>query len=450
MTKQTLEQKLQGHASPFEMLYNAPASPFQFPIKPEFSNFRDEQAAWKNAAIFQDMSHHMTDLQLQGPDVSKLLQSLAINSFSNFGAMKAKQLVVCNYDGFMIGDAILTCETENKVHILGRPSSIMWIAYHAATGGYDVETLCIDKPSPNLADRRLYRYQVQGPNANKILEAVNGGPLPDIPFFKMGKFRIGSYETTALNHRMSGAPGYEFWGSSEEGEAVRELVFEAGEKYDLTPVGGRIYPCTSAESGWFGGAVPAVYTGEKMKEYREWLPAQSPEGSGSIGGSYYSEEHNIEDLYLTPYELGYGFMLKFDHEFIGREALEKMAEQPKRKKVRLVWNAEDTNDVHASQFRPDAERYKYMEMPVANYSTFSCDEVLLDGERVGMSFVPAYSNNLRAWISLACVREELAVDGKELIVTWGERDGGSAKPTVERHVQKAIRVTVDAEPVKRD
>ena len=446
MTQPSLEQKLQGYDDPFDMLYNAPATPFQFPIKAEFSNFRDEQAAWKTTAIFQDMSHHMVDVQLKGPDVYKLLSGLAVNSFHNFGAMQAKQLVACSYDGYIIGDGILLCEEENTVNVLGRPSCTTWIAYHAETGGYDVEITRIDKPSPDLADRTLYRYQVQGPNADKVLEEVNSGPLPNIKFFKMGKFKIGEHQAVALNHRMSGAPGFEFWGASGEGEAVKKLLFAAGKKYGLTPIGGRIYPCTAVESGWAGGPVPAIYTGEKMKSYREWLPAHSPDGMASVGGSYTSA--NIEDLYLTPYELGYGFMIKFDHDFIGRAALEKMATTPQRKKVRLVWNAEDVTDIFASQYR-EGGRYKFMEMPVANYSTFSCDEVLFGGERVGMSYYPVYSNNIRSCISLAAVDEALAVDGKELTVTWGEPGGGSAKPTVERHIQKAVRVTVDSKPVKR-
>ena len=70
--------------------------------------------------------------------------------------------------------------------------------------------------------------------------------------------------------------------------------------------------------------------GEKMKKYREWLPATSYEATGSIGGSFVSE--NIEDYYLTPYELGYGGFIKFDHDFIGREALEKKARDSHRKK----------------------------------------------------------------------------------------------------------------------
>ena len=72
-----------------------------------------------------------------------------------------------------------------------------------------------------------------------------------------------------------------------------------------------------------------------MKKYREWLPATSYEATGSIGGSFVS--NNIEDYYVTPYEMGYGPFVKFDHDFIGREALEKMAGQaaPPQGHVRL-------------------------------------------------------------------------------------------------------------------
>ena len=66
-----------------------------------------------------------------------------------------------------------------------------------------------------------------------------------------------------------------------------------------------------------------MYTGEKMKRYREWLPAASYEATGSIGGSF---SKNIEDYYVTPYEMGYGSFIKFDHDFIGRQALERWPE----------------------------------------------------------------------------------------------------------------------------
>lgn len=447
MTYRNLEERLQSHCSPFEMLYNSPAEPFQFPLKPTYSNWFDEQLAWKNAAIFQDMSFHMTDVVIKGPDTYKLLSRLAINSFDGFGAMQAKQFVACSPDGYVIGDGILLCEKENEVSLLGRPGAISWLQFHAETGGFDVEVVRVDKPNADLARRHLYRYQVQGPNADMILEKVNGGPLPDIGFFKMGRFKVGRYLVTALNHRMSGAPGFEFWGPSAEGPAVRDLLLEAGAEYGLTRIGGAVYPVTAIVSGWLGGVVPAIYTGEGMKSYRQWLPATAPEAVGSLGGSFVTG--NIEDCYMTPYDLGYGFMVKFDHDFIGRQALEKLVQKPKRRKVRLAWNDEDVAAIMTSVLS-DGNRYKYLNSPSSNYSTFSQDEVLLDGGRVGVSIYPVYSAILHGWISLGVVNQDVAVDGKELTVTWGEPNGGSRKITVERHIQKSVRVTVDTKPVKRD
>lgn len=445
---QSLESKITAFdGSVFEMLYNAQGRAFSFPVPPEFSNWQDEQKAWRDSAIFQDMSYHMTEHYFEGPDIIRLLSDLGVNSFAGYGPMQAKQYVVCNYDGYYIGDAILFCEEENKIAIVGKPATANWVTFHAETGDYDVKLTEVYRPAATLAARKVYRYQVQGPNAYKILEKVNGGPLPDIGFFKMGHFNVGEYRVTALNHRMSGAPGFEFWGPAEEGPAVRETLLEASLEYDMTQIGSRIYPVTAVESGWAGSVIPAVYTGDKMKEYREWLPAEGFEGGTSIGGSHASGK--VEDFYQTPYELGYGFMVKFDHDFIGRDALEKIAAGKKRKKVRLVWNNEDCVDIYASMMG-NGTRYKRMEMPYGNYCTSPQDIVSNGNGAVGVSYYPVYSVHANGWFSLGAIDEDLAVDGTELTLTWGEPNGGSGKPMVEPHQQKTVRVVVDAKPIKRD
>jgi vanillate/3-O-methylgallate O-demethylase len=114
--------------------------------------------------------------------------------------------------------------------------------------------------------------------------------------------------------------------------------------------------------------------------------------------------------------IGYGFTTKFDHEFCGRTALERLAGTAARKKVRLVWNIQDVLDVHASMYGRN-ERNKFMEMPVANYANFLMDEVTKDGRRVGFSLLPVYSAPARAWISLAVIDEETANSAGEVVVT---------------------------------
>ncbi len=447
MDKQSLEDRISAAGSAYGMLYDSPVLPFVFPLASEFTNWRDEQDAWRTRAAFQDMSFHMFNLVIEGPDTYRLLSDFGINSFASFGPMQAKQYVVCNAEGQYIGDAILTCESPNNVCLVGKALVLNWLRFQLEVGSYDAKVSYFGKPSPHLSEQRLFRYQLQGPNAQTIFEEVHGGPLPDIGFFKMGELRVGSRPVIALNHRMSGAPGFEIWGPSKHGSEVKQAILAAGEKHGLRQIGARIFRVTAAESGWVATALPAIYTGKSTRAFREWLPAETFEGNASIGGSF--PRGDLEELYVTPYEIGYGFMIKFDHDFCGRAALEAMKGKPGRKKVRLVWNADDVLAVQQSMYG-DRPRNKWMDMPVADYASFLSDEVTLAGRRVGFSLHPVYSLAARAWISLAVVEEAAAAPGREVVVTWGEPGGGSNKPTVERHVQRTIRATVEPKAVRRD
>ena len=180
-----------------------------------------------------------------------------------------------------------------------------------------------------------------------------------------------------------------------------------------------------------------------MKGYRQWLKETSYEATASLGGSFYSND--ITDYYLTPYDLGYGPFVKFDHDFVGRQALEQMVDNQKRKKVTLVWNREDIGRDSDSLYK-GGDIFKYIDMPLANYSTLPFDKVLKDGKTIGVSTYTGYSYNERAMISLAVVDTQHSEVGTEVTIVWGEEDRGSSKPTVERHAQAKIRATVASIP----
>jgi vanillate/3-O-methylgallate O-demethylase len=188
-----------------------------------------------------------------------------------------------------------------------------------------------------------------------------------------------------------------------------------------------------------------VYVGEELKAYRQWLSGKSYEAMASLGGSFYSDD--ITDYYLTPYDLGYGPFVKFDHDFIGREALEKMADKQKRKKVTLVWNGDDIAKAFGSLFHAGGDITKYIDLPLANYSTLPYDKVLKGGKTVGLSTYTGYTYNERAMVSLAVVDIEQSEPGTEVTLVWGEEGRGSTKPTVERHAQTEIRATVAPVPI---
>jgi len=444
MKNYSLEKKINSSKNVVDMLRNVQVGPYVFPVQSEYSNWRDEQESWRKTAVMFDQSFHMTDSHFKGPDIYKLLEHLSVNSYKNFKVKQAKQIVCCNEDGYVIGDSILFHHEENLVSIVGRPPVSNWVAFNAKTGGYDVDVLFDERSLFNPEQRANYRLQIQGPTAADIFTELNGGTMPDIKFFRMGEIKIGQYTATALNHSMSRFAGLEFWGPMEQREDVIATIMEVGQKHGLKRAGSRTYSTVAIESGWLPSITPAIYSSESMKAYREYLPADGFEGNASIGGSFVSD--NIEDYYQTPWDIGLGFIVKFDHDFIGRTALEKIADQKHRKKVWLYWSKEDVQRVMGSMWNKGDDRFKYMDMPAAHYATLPFDSVIKDGELIGLSTYPVYTANVRGWFSLALIDEEQAVESDEVTVIWGEPDGGSEKPGVEHHIQTKIKAKIGRRP----
>jgi syringate O-demethylase len=344
----------------------------------------------------------------------------------------------------VIGDVILFALSENHFNLVGRAPALNWITYQAETGGFDVE-LELDLRTALRTDgrRRSYRFQVQGPNAMKVTEKALGQAPPELRFFHTTTLTIAGKTVGALRHGMVGQPGWELFGPWDDREAVHEALLSAGEEFGLKQAGGRAYSSNTVESGWIPSPVPAVYSGESLKAYREWLPATGYEGSASVGGSFDSDD--IEDYYFTPWDLGYGNYVKFDHDFIGREALERMADGEHREKVTLALDDEEVTRVMGTMFQK-SDRAKFMDWPAAVYSMHQYDKVTVDGETVGISTWIAYTSNEGKMLTLAVLDAEHAEPGSEVTFVWGEEDGGTTKPTVEAHVQTEIGAVVSPVP----
>ncbi len=452
MTQKSLEDVLKAKNDTVGLLRNSRIGMYVYPVvAPEFTNWRDEQRAWRHSAVLFDQSHHMDELLVEGPDSRAFLESLAINSFANFPVNKAKHFVPVSHSGHVIGDMIIFHETEGSYNLVGRAPTANWILYNAQRGNYDV-TLKHDPRSPSRPDgkkvnRVHYRFQIQGPNADAILDKLNGGPVQEIKFFNMDWINVAGRKVRALRHGMAGAPGLELWGPYEEKDEIHAAIMEAAEGQDMYLVGARAYSTNTLESGWIPSPLPAIYTGEEMAGYREWLPAASYEATGAIGGSFVSS--NIEDYYTNPYELGYGIYIKNDHDYVGRAALEKMKDQPQRKKVTFEWNSEDLVKIIASAFDPGGENYKWVDFPQPNYASSSFDRVMNGDKVVGLSMFNGFSFNERAMLSLGIVDPDVQV-GDVLTMIWGEPDGGTGKTSTERHKQAEIRVKISQVPYARE
>ncbi len=451
MSDKTLQQKLDSAGNVVDFLRNQQTGPNVYPGVPaEYSNWRNEQRAWAETAVLFNQSYHMVELYVRGPDAFALLEYLAINSFKNFAVNKAKQFVPVTPDGYVIGDVILFYLAENEFSLVGRAPAIEWVEFHAQYGKdgkkWDVTVERDERTAlRNDGKRKNYRFQLQGPNAMKILSTAMGQQAPDLKFFNMAHIDIAGKDVIALRHGMAGQPGYELFGPWEDYAAVHGALVEAGKNDGLTLVGGRAYSSNTLESGWLPSPLPATFTGDSqmMKDFRQWAGANSYAGICSIGGSYVPD--SVEGYYLTPWDIGYGHIVKFDHEFVGREALERMATETHKIKVTLALDPEDVLRVTSSLYTK-GDRAKYMEFPSAVYSMHPFDEVRADGKVIGVSTWIGYSSNEGAMLSLAMIDPAYVEFGKEVTLVWGEPNGGTSKPTVEPHVQTEIKAIVSPVP----
>ncbi|MBF8191961.1 aminomethyl transferase family protein [Nonomuraea sp. K274] len=447
MTGKSLEDVLNGvQTNVADYLRNLPAGPNVYPgVPPEYTNWRDEQYAWQHTCVLFNQSYHMAELLVEGRDALKLLSYLGVNSFARFPVDTAKQFVPCTPGGHVIGDGILFHLAENTFNLVGRIPALNWVRFHAESGGYDVTTTLDERSAarPDPYDRTSYRYQIQGPNAPKVIEKVTGRPAPQLKFFHLTAVTIAGKTVRALRHGMAGQPGYELFGPWDDGADVHRALVEAGVEFGMRLVGGRAYSSNTLESGWIPSPLPGIYTGEALRSYRQWLPGDGYEANASIGGSFVSDR--IEDYYLTPWDLGYGSFVKFDHDFIGREALAAKAGEKHRKKVTLALSTAEFLRAVGSQLEHGVPA-KWFEFPSAVYSMHPYDLVKVHGEPAGISTWIGYSWNERTMLTLAMIDHDHAEAGAQVSLVWGEPGGGTGKLTVENHAQVELAATVSPVP----
>jgi len=439
MSSQSLEDAIAAYADPVDAMRRASLvgepTPEKHARPPEFTNWMDEQLSWKETCYIGYWSF-MPDLHLEGPDALDLLSDLTVNSFEDFEVGQAKHAVQCNRDGKVIGDGILFRVGEEKFHTQHLAA---WPKYNCERGDYDATAEIHD----------TFIFQVQGPNALDVMESVTEDPLRDIEFMHVAEIEVAGHDVIALRQGMSGEVGFELQGPEEHGQEVWDAVVEAGQEHGIRQLGSRSHMINHLEMCFPTRGhhyLPAIF-GEEMRDYREWLDADNvAEAKFTITGSF--DPDDVSAYYRSPVELGWERNVAFDHEFVGREALEAEVENPRRTTVTLVWNPEDVVDVYASLFT-DGDRYKYMEMPYRPYRAIEADSVLRDGEEVGVSTGRGYSYYFREMLSLCTIDRAYSEPGTEVTIVWGE-GGDPPNPRIQPHAQTEITATVAPAPYKPD
>ena len=395
---------------------------------PEYTDWMDECMSWKETCYIGDWTF-LWERRFKGPDALKLFSDISTNSFAKFDIGQVKHVIHCNHDGKVIHEGILSRLGQEEFMLFGR--GCFWADYKLRHGRYKATSEPDD----------LTNFQVQGPNSLFVIEKACGESIRSIAFMHFGNIRIAGHEVMALRQGMSGEIGYEIQGPTKYAQEIYDAIMKAGKEFGIRRLGGRAVTINHLEACFptiITDYIPAMME-EDMEEYFEEFKAAMPGFAitFNIAGSF--EADDVSAYYKNPIELGWSKEVKFDHDFIGRKALEAEVAHPKRTMRTLVWNADDVIDVYASLYR-QGKHYHFMEMPRDQRGFHWADKVLKNGKLVGVTTSRGYSYYFRQMVSLCTLDVEQSAPGTEVTVIWGN----PGEP------QKEIRAEVAPAPYKED
>ncbi|MCX5562905.1 aminomethyl transferase family protein [Streptomyces sp. NBC_00038] len=388
----------------------------------EYTNWIEECAAHVTSCYLGDWSS-LHKVVVRGREALDFLAWLGMRDLSRFEHGQIKHHVQLDENGWVASEGIV-CRLDEE-EFLYTAGSGDWLMWQLGQGSWDAE---VQDVSP---DRFI--FGIQGPAALDTLEKLTGESLRDIAFSRSRMSRIDGIPVRVLRTGISGELGYELHGPAGHANEIWSATVETGGQFGIRQLGLRSQPVQHIEAGIATNGLdylPAsILTPGAPTQFRRGTP----------GGSFVPE-NGITDYFRKPAELGWGFRKGVpDRDFLGRDALASDAAkgEPQRTLTGLRWNAEDIAAILTAPFGP-GDVPDPMELPRGRGPVF--DQILVGGQRVGVSTGRTVSVNLRSTISLCVLDQAYAAPGTDLVVLWGRP--GTA--------QREIRATVTELPFKPD
>ena len=385
-----------------------------------YTGWRDGQLSWYDNCYIHAALNPTSTYWFKGPDALRFCNENFTNRFDNFEIGKSKHAIMLNKDGLIMDDGMLLRLGEDEFITYWLNPYCQFAVEH---GGYDVE-------GKDLTGD-VFMYQLGGPRSLDIVEAATGEDFHDLPFTGHRPAKVNGHDVRILRIGMAGSLAYEVHGKIEDALDVYDALLKAGEPFGLRKLGRQAYWNTHTENGFPQFSIHFFYAWETVPEFKNYSPR-----AGSLCLQTGSYSHKLEDRYVNPYELGWGFCVNLKHDFVGRDACERIKNSNHRVMRTLEWNVEDILDIQRSQFE-DPEPYFPMDGPedapkLDKPWDYRQDQVLVGDKCIGVSSGRDFSWHYRKMISLAIMEPEYAKEGTEVEVLWG--DPGTR--------QKRIRATV--------
>ncbi len=265
-----------------------------------------EYWACREAAVAIDLSP-LRKYEVLGPDAELLMQTCVTRNIRRLAVGQVVYTAMCYENGGMIDDGtVFRLGQDNFRWIGGCDTSGIWLREQGQKLGLNVWVR-------NSTDQ-LHNLQIQGPNSRDILKQIiwtrpDQATVEELGWFRFSIARIGDelgIPIIVSRTGYTGELGYEVFCHPRDAPAVWDAIWEAGQNWDLTPLGLEALDMLRVEAG-------LIFAGYEFSDQTD------------------------------PFEAGIGFTVPLTKEddFIGKEALIKRKESPQRVLVGLELNGDE-------------------------------------------------------------------------------------------------------------
>jgi len=245
----------------------------------EYSGIIEEHKAVRGSAGLFDVSH-MNKLKVTGAKAFEFLQNISTSDISKLSINGMKYSVVCRDDGTIVDDIVIIRREDHYFLVTNtsRKEILMnWLENHKAEG-VEIEDVTCDTAA----------LAFQGPDSDRILSTLTDN-LNEIKFWRGAVRKVADIDTYITRSGYTGEEGFEIYSRSQDAKSLWQSIVEAGGK-DIKPVGLGARDTLRLEMGYI------------------------------LSGTDITDENN-------PLEAGLEWAVKWEKQFIGKDALMKIKEQ---------------------------------------------------------------------------------------------------------------------------
>ncbi len=198
-----------------------------FPIR--FESFEAEFETLLNDVTVWDVAVERC-LEISGPDGSRFAQLLTPRDLSRCQVGQGKYVLICDSDGGIINDPVLTRMDENTFWFALASSDALLFARGLKNAYPELDV--------TIKEADVAPLQIQGPKSKQLMQKLLGDSILDLKYYFWTEAKIAGAPVVVTRTGWTSEVGYEVYlTNTAKGTEVYEAIMEAGQELGVKPTG---------------------------------------------------------------------------------------------------------------------------------------------------------------------------------------------------------------------